>query len=135
MLGVFFISFPRSFETRNVNTNNHKQTAIAGMLEVLPLGASKGVGVKWLLDRLRIDPSVCMALGDGENDVQMLSMVGLGVAVGNAGPAAREAADVVLEATNDEDAVAHAIAEYVLKPRGLTLGMDGALEEAERSLA
>lgn len=44
-------------------------TAIPGMLEVLPLGASKGAGVAWLLDRLGVDPSCVMALGDGENDV------------------------------------------------------------------
>jgi hydroxymethylpyrimidine pyrophosphatase-like HAD family hydrolase len=44
-------------------------TAIPGMLEVLPLGASKGAGVAWLLDRLGVDPACVMALGDGENDV------------------------------------------------------------------
>jgi hydroxymethylpyrimidine pyrophosphatase-like HAD family hydrolase len=44
-------------------------TAIPGMLELLPLGASKGAGVGWLLERLGVHPSACMALGDGENDV------------------------------------------------------------------
>ena len=96
-------------------------TAISGMLEVLPQGASKGSGVQWLLQRLGIDPERCMALGDGENDVEMLQLCGLGVAVGNAGEAAKAAADVVLERSNDEDGVAHAIEEYVLRPRGLRL--------------
>jgi hydroxymethylpyrimidine pyrophosphatase-like HAD family hydrolase len=55
-----------------------------------------------------------MAMGDGENDVEMLQMCGLGVAMGNAGPAAKSAADVVV-ATNDNQGVAEAIREYVLK--------------------
>jgi len=68
-------------------------TAIPGMLEVLPKGASKGAGVEWLLERLGIDRKQCMGIGDGENDVEMLRLCGLGVAVGNAGAAARAAAE------------------------------------------
>lgn len=55
-----------------------------------------------------------MAMGDGENDVEMLQMCGLGVAMGNAGPVARAAADVVVT-TNDQHGVAEAIRTYVLK--------------------
>jgi hydroxymethylpyrimidine pyrophosphatase-like HAD family hydrolase len=97
--------------------------ALGGMLEVLPLGASKGASVAWLLQRLGVSPGRCMALGDGENDVEMLRLAGLGVAVGNAGPAARAAADVVV-GSNDEDGVAQAIERFVLRPRGL--GLEGA---------
>ena len=86
---------------------------------MLPAGASKGVGVKVLLDSMGLGSSALMALGDGENDVEMLRLAGLGVAVGNAGVHARSAADVVLEQTNNEDAVAEAIKEYVLQPRGI----------------
>jgi Cof subfamily protein (haloacid dehalogenase superfamily) len=95
-------------------------TAIGGMLEVLPSGASKGAGVQWLLERLGVDPGRCMGIGDGENDVEMLKLCGLGVAVGNAGAAARAVADVVVR-SNDEDGVAEAIETFVLKPRGLSL--------------
>ena len=45
----------------------------------------------------------------------MLSLVGLGVAMGNANPPARAAADVVV-GTNDEDGVAEAVQSYVLDP-------------------
>ena len=48
-------------------------------------------------------------------DVEMLSLVGLGVAMGNAKPPARAAADVVV-GTNDEDGVAEAVQSYVLDP-------------------
>ncbi|PSC69494.1 haloacid dehalogenase-like hydrolase [Micractinium conductrix] len=95
-------------------------TAISGMLEVLPLGASKGTGVAWLLDRLGVDPAACLALGDGENDVEMLQLAGLGVAMGNAGPPVLAVADAVT-ASNDEDGVARAIERFVLAPRGITL--------------
>ncbi|EFN56002.1 hypothetical protein CHLNCDRAFT_22679, partial [Chlorella variabilis] len=86
---------------------------------VLPLGASKGFGVGWLLDRLGVDPAACLALGDGENDVEMLRLCGLGVAMGNAGPPALAAADAIT-APNSEDGVARAIERFVLRPRGLT---------------
>ena len=46
-------------------------TAIPGMLEVLPLGASKGAGVALLLERLGVAPAHVMAIGDGENDVEV----------------------------------------------------------------
>lgn len=86
--------------------------------QVLPLGCSKGSGVSLLLDRLGIDPAACMALGDGENDVEMLRLCGLGVAVGNAGPPALAASDAIT-ATNAEDGVARAVERFVLRPRGL----------------
>lgn len=42
------------------------------MLEVLPLGSSKGLGVTKLLEHLHIHPNNLMAVGDAENDVEML---------------------------------------------------------------
>ncbi|PNH03878.1 hypothetical protein TSOC_010023, partial [Tetrabaena socialis] len=91
-------------------------TALSGMLEVLPLGASKGSGLSWLLAHLGVKPENVMALGDGENDVEMLQLAGLGIAMGNAGAKAKAAADVVLDETNDEDGVARAIMQYVVEP-------------------
>ncbi|WPT15093.1 Endoribonuclease YBEY [Picochlorum sp. SENEW3] len=89
-------------------------SAISGMLEVLPANSSKGRGVEFVLNTLNIAPERCMALGDGENDVEMLRMVGLGIAVGNATEKAKEASDIVLDYTNDQDAVAEAISRYIL---------------------
>eukprot|EP00798_Chlamydomonas_sp_ICE-L_P006190 gene6190-2807_t len=93
--------------------------AIEGMLEVLPSGASKGAGLAWLLDHLGVKAENVMSMGDGENDLEMLKMTGLGVAMGNAGAKVKAVADVEV-ASNDNDGVADAIDEYVLKPRGLT---------------
>lgn len=58
--------------------------AMAGMLEVLPLGASKGFGVRKFLEHLNIKPHRVLAFGDGENDIEMLSLVGVSVAMENA---------------------------------------------------
>jgi hydroxymethylpyrimidine pyrophosphatase-like HAD family hydrolase len=92
-------------------------TAISGMLEALPAGASKGEGVAWLLGELGIDPAAhLMALGDGENDIEMLQLAALGVAVANAGPGAKAAARAVV-ASNDDDGVAEAIERFVLAAR------------------
>jgi Cof subfamily protein (haloacid dehalogenase superfamily) len=77
--------------------------AIPSMLEFLPEGCSKALGVEKLCEVLGIDPATqLLALGDAENDVGMLEMAAIGVAVGNAGHLAKQAADIVLEETNDE---------------------------------
>lgn len=39
---------------------------------MLPPGASKGAGVACLLKELGLEPQHLMAIGDGENDVEML---------------------------------------------------------------
>ena len=49
-----------------------------------------------------------MAFGDGENDAEMLSFAGTGVAVAASDPAARAAADVVCGDV-DEDGIARAL--------------------------
>ena len=90
--------------------------ALPDMLEILPPGASKGAGLRWLLDDLGIAPEHVLAIGDGENDVEMLQMVGIGVADGNAAPQAKAAADYLV-ATNDADGVAEAVDRFVLAPQ------------------
>jgi hydroxymethylpyrimidine pyrophosphatase-like HAD family hydrolase len=85
--------------------------AIPTMLELLPPGCSKAVGVRKLLEALGVDdPSTQLcAAGDAENDAEMLCMAAIGVAVGNACPVAKDAADVVLQETNDEGGAGLAI--------------------------
>jgi Cof subfamily protein (haloacid dehalogenase superfamily) len=87
--------------------------AVPDMLEVLPPGASKGAGLKWLIDDLGIPAQQVMAIGDAENDVEMLRLVGVGVAMGNANPKARAAARYVV-ADHDHDGVGEAIEKFIL---------------------
>lgn len=56
-------------------------------------GLTKAGALAVLLDRLGLAPGEMLAMGDGENDVEMLRLAGLGVAMGNAAPGAKAAAD------------------------------------------
>ena len=55
-----------------------------------------------------------MAIGDSDNDLTMLRMAGLGVAMANAAPHIRDAADVCT-GSNAEDGVAQAVERYILE--------------------
>ena len=84
--------------------------AIPTMLELLPMGCSKALGVQKLCEELDIDMGTqLLALGDAENDVLMLQQASIGVAMGNASPIAKEAADFVMEETNNNGGAGAAI--------------------------
>lgn len=80
--------------------------------EILPSGVNKGTGVLRLLAHLGSIPAETMAIGDAENDIEMLQVVAVGVAMGNAGEATKAAADFVV-ATCDCDGVAEAVRRFV----------------------
>jgi Cof subfamily protein (haloacid dehalogenase superfamily) len=82
-------------------------------LAILPAGCSKASGVAALATRYEIPLTEVMALGDSYNDLEMLRMVGLGVAMGQAPEAVKSAARAIT-ASNREDGVALAIERYVL---------------------
>lgn len=90
-------------------------TNVLDTLEILPPGASKGKALKVLIHEMGITPAEVMAIGDGENDIEMVKLAGLGVAVANANPKLKAIADVVVS-SNDEDGVAEAIERYVKLP-------------------
>ena len=83
--------------------------------EVSAPGISKGMGLRMLCERLGIDPRQTIACGDAGNDVDMIRAAGLGVAMGNALPVLKEAADLIA-ATCDEDGAADIIQMYLGKP-------------------
>ena len=77
--------------------------------EILPKEVSKGNGLLRLAEILKIDPARTVSVGDNDNDLTMLQAAGYGVAVANATPAAKAAADLVLDHNNNEDAIAELI--------------------------
>lgn len=85
--------------------------AVPDMLEIVPFGTSKGSGVRMLLDHFGASPNEVMAIGDGENDVEMLELASLGVALSNGSEKAKAAADVI-GLSNDEDGAADAIYRF-----------------------
>lgn len=82
-------------------------------LEVIAGGIDKGEALLFLLDRLGIDPSEAMAMGDGGSDLPMLIAAGIGVAMDNATEAVKAGADYVT-ASCDKDGVAKALEKFVL---------------------
>lgn len=85
--------------------------AVPDMLEIVPLGTSKGNGVKVLLDHLGVTAKEIMAIGDGENDMEMLDLASLGIALSNGSEKTKAVANVI-GLSNDEDGVADAIYRY-----------------------
>lgn len=83
-------------------------------LEVVPEGISKQTGIDFLADYLGVDKKDTIAVGDETNDIEMIKAAGIGVAVSNANPAAKEAADYVTIRSNNEDAMAEVIERFVL---------------------
>ena len=98
-------------------------SALPGMTEVLPPGASKADGVLRYLGEIDLAPDAVLAVGDAENDVEMLLLAGIGAAVANAGATAMRAADVVVP-SNAEGGVADAIEKFVLAPRGIRVSIE-----------
>jgi Cof subfamily protein (haloacid dehalogenase superfamily) len=99
---------------KELNAVSKITRATPGMLEVLPLGASKGDGVSRLLKSLQIAPETVLAVGDGENDVEMFGICGMSVAMANSVESARAAAKY-LTSSNDDAGVAAAIEHFVFR--------------------
>ena len=56
---------------------------------------SKSTAIKYVLQHFQIDRSEAIAFGDGDNDIDMLEYVGLGIAMENGGKKVKEVADFV----------------------------------------
>lgn len=84
----------------------------SNLLEFMPKGVTKAYGIRLLAKELGIQSSEVMAIGDEENDLSMIHYAGVGVAMGNAIAAVKEAADIVTE-TNEENGVAQVIQQFM----------------------
>ena len=82
-------------------------------LELMPQGVSKGVALRELAQRLSIAQAEVMAMGDYDNDLDMIEYAGFGVAMGNASEHVKQAAQHIT-LTNEENGVAAAIQQFVL---------------------
>lgn len=71
-------------------------------LEIMSMKASKSDALRQLEKYFQIDREEILAFGDGCNDVDMLEYAGLGVAMENADPAVKAAADLVTVSNDDE---------------------------------
>ncbi|WP_407399796.1 HAD family hydrolase [Treponema sp.] len=76
------------------------------LIEISNIDSGKHRGMERCCRILGITPKECIAFGDASNDMEMIQMAGLGIAVANATPECKSAADFVSEFTNNQDAVA-----------------------------
>lgn len=83
-------------------------------LEFMAEGVDKSTALPDLAGHIGCSVRQILAVGDAENDRDMLLAAGVGVAVANARPSVLEAAPYRTERTNNEGAVAEALERWVL---------------------
>jgi len=92
-----------------------------GYVDITAESVNKATALRKLAAIAHIRPSEIIAMGNYYNDMEMIKMAGLGVAVGNAPEDVKKTADWVT-LTNNEDGVAHALERFVLKNEGFVSG-------------
>ena len=81
------------------------------LIEISPKNETKGEALKFLCEKFKVPIERCIACGDNLNDISMVSIAGLGIAVANADKSLKEVADFV-SASNNEGAVAKIIEKF-----------------------
>ena len=82
-------------------------------VDIMPEDSDKSKGVLALLTYLNLKPENCLAIGDGNNDIEVLQFSGIGVAMGNANQKVKDAADYVTDDI-DNDGWAKAMKHFNL---------------------
>lgn len=85
-------------------------------LEIMSPNMSKASGILKLCEYLKIPLEETIAVGDSDNDIEMLQAAGLAVAMGNARACVKEVCDIEVS-DNDHDGCAEVINQYLLKEK------------------
>lgn len=83
-------------------------------LEVSPLHMTKGVGLHRICEILQVPLDKTIVVGDSDNDVEMMKIAGLSIAMGNARECVKDICKVTV-ADNDHGGCAEAIWKYLLR--------------------
>lgn len=81
--------------------------------EFVNRNADKGIAIKFLAEKWGIQTDEVLAIGDQDNDIQMLEVAGIGVAMGNGSPNIKKIADHICP-TVQEYGFKTAMEEFVL---------------------
>jgi HAD superfamily hydrolase (TIGR01484 family) len=73
-------------------------------LDLAPVGVSKASGLEHVADQLGLTSADVLAIGDGRNDIEMLSWAARGVAMGQAVQEVHDAADFTTDTVYDDGA-------------------------------
>ncbi|MDR3255459.1 MAG: Cof-type HAD-IIB family hydrolase [Synergistaceae bacterium] len=95
----------------------------SNFVEMMDSSVNKAKGLAKLAEIMNVPMSEVMALGDGENDVDMTSVAGVGVAMSNGAEKIKKAASYVAP-TNDENGVSWAIERFALKTQPASSEME-----------
>ena len=99
---------------RSLDGALHVTRSLSYFCEILHPDGGKHKALDWLCAHLGISPAECVAFGNGYNDVQMLQWAGMAVAVDDAVPPARAAADFIAPPMS-EDGVARVLEDLLDK--------------------
>jgi Cof subfamily protein (haloacid dehalogenase superfamily) len=100
----------------SIRTFSNATFSKTNYLEILPAGVNKAKALGALTEVLGLNLSQVAAIGDAPNDLEMLSEVGLAIAMGNASSEVKVIAKWVV-GTNDEAGVAQAV-QWLLYGKG-----------------
>ncbi|RXI99874.1 HAD family phosphatase [Anaerobacillus alkaliphilus] len=98
----------------------HVTSSSEGGLEIVSEGISKATGLQILGKKLGISLNKMVAIGAYDNDIEMITQVGLGVAMGNAPKYIRDQADWVTR-SNNQNGVAYMVKEVFRKQLNMQL--------------
>jgi len=82
--------------------------------DMMPYNVTKIIGTMEIAKEMGISMDEVIAVGDQDNDYTNIKGAGLGIAVANATDEIKEVADVVLDRSCNEDAIAYVIDKYIL---------------------
>lgn len=85
-------------------------------VDIIPASGGKGTGIQKILAFYHLDRSEAMAFGDGNNDIEMLTAVGTGVAMGNASPQLKAIADDVCGPASQDGISAYLSSRGMIPP-------------------
>lgn len=88
-------------------------SSVPEYLEFVKKGITKSKAVDFICKRCSIQKSEVIAIGDADNDLEMINYAGLGVAMENATDSLKDKADYVTSSNNNEG-VAKVIEKYIL---------------------
>lgn len=74
----------------------------ASNIEITEANTSKGSALEYLIDLLELDRSEVLAIGDNDNDISMLQLAGIGVAMDNASEQVKSHSDAVTDNCNND---------------------------------
>ena len=83
------------------------------LIEITSPNTSKGHALSTLAAYYNIPQAEVMAIGDQDNDIDMIAWAGIGIAVGNASPKAKSVADYIAPPV-EQEGVVWAIEQFIL---------------------